>query len=509
MAVVAIAAIGGFLFGYDTGVISGALLLLEEDFGLDDFEKEVVVSIALFGAIIGSFIGGPAADQWGRRPLIASASALFLVGSLLMGLTPSATQSMLWWLLVGRFVVGLGIGLAANVVPVYLSEISPMRFRGALITLNILCITVGQFVSYIGDAALAEVHEGWRWMLGLAAVPALLQLIGMLFFVTESPRWLLTKETATGEAKARDILLRLNPKASQAELNRDIEEIKANVREEQQQDAPFLPLFVGDGEADKEHLEEEENNVSSSPSPSSIRKKRYQRVVDDESMRLKKKSELRFARWRRLFHPALRPALLVGLSLQAIQQFAGINTAMYYSATIIKMSGRDDQDAIRFATFVALSNALFSVVSLLLIDRVGRRKLLFLSMMGTILGLLLLGGSFLLSSSSSSTLSGNLAIASLTLYVAFFAIGLGPIPWTVNAEIYPPSVRGLANGLATTVNWATNLIMSMTFLSFVDLVGEAVTFWTYAGVTTMGLVFMYLKLPETRGKSLEQIQAEL
>jgi len=194
------------------------------------------------------------------------------------------------------------------------------------------------------------------------------------------------------------------------------------------------------------------------------------------------------------------------MSLQLFQQFCGINTAMYYSPTILKMAGfKNNSEAIWFADGVAFTNAIFTVLALYLIDRIGRRKLLINTMFGMVLGLVALGMSFFLSDLTGGY-TGYAAVGSLVIYVAFFATGMGPIPWTVNAEIYPLSVRGLANGVATTVNWASNLVVSITFLSYIDLAGEAVAFWTYAGIGIIAIVCFYFKLPETKGKSIEEIQ---
>jgi len=211
--------------------------------------------------------------------------------------------------------------------------------------------------------------------------------------------------------------------------------------------------------------------------------------------------------WRELFSPAIRPALLVGISLQAFQQFCGINTAMYYSPTILKFAGfKSNSSAIWFSDAVAFTNALFTVVAIWLIDRVGRRKLLLASMTGLIIGLAALGLSFYLHDRFPDY-TGAMALGSLVFYVAFFAIGMGPIPWTVNSEIYPLSVRGLANGVATTVNWTSNLIVSVTFLTYIGLVTKAGAFWTYAGIGVAGWIFFYFLLPETKGKSIEEIQS--
>jgi len=435
--ITAFAAVGGFLFGYDTGVISGAILFMQQDFNLTEVEEELVISMALVGAIVGSFIGGPAADKWGRRPVIIVASILFAIGSFVLGFALNMPM-----LIVGRFIVGTGIGVAANIVPVYVAEIAPTSHRGSLVTIINLCITTGQFISYLVDSAFVNVPNGWRFMLGLAATPAIIQLIGMIFIVPESPRWMMSAgKTEEAIATLRKI------RGEGVNIEAEIQEIQESISTES-------------------------------------------------------------GSWKDLFGKSIRPALAIGVALQVFQQLCGINTAMYYSPTILKMAGfKDNATAIWFSDSVALTNALCTLIAVWLIDRVGRRKLLLSSMVGMILGLVLLGFAFFLEGKIAIH-TGFMAVGSLVVYVAFFAIGMGPIPWTVNAEIYPQNVRGLANGVATTVNWSSNLLVSVTFLSYINLVGSAGAFWTYAGLGVVAWILFFFVLPETRGKSIEEIQAD-
>jgi len=180
---------------------------------------------------------------------------------------------------------------------------------------------------------------------------------------------------------------------------------------------------------------------------------------------------------------------------------------MYYASRILKDAGfTEDIDAIAFSNIIALTNAIFTVVAMFLIERLGRRNLLFLSLIGSSLGLIMLGGSYFVT--DSTQVLGYLALNSLAIYVGFFAIGLGPIPWVVNSEIYSHSIRGVANGLATTVNWASNFVVSISFLSYQDAVGPSIAFWTYAIICIIAVVVFYSKLPETKGKTLEEIQQE-
>jgi len=280
-------------------------------------------------------------------------------------------------------------------------------------------------------------------MLGLSGVPGFVMFVGILFFVPESPRWLIRKGKLV---QATIILKKIRGKK---DVDNEIAEIKASLTQEQG------------------------------------------KLLD-------------------LLKPEIRPALLLGCTLQAFQQFCGINTAMYYSPTILKMAGfTKNTEAIWFSNVVACANMIFTIVAVDLIERIGRRKLLLASVTGAMIGLLLLGTSFLISKYIDDKISGFLSIGSLIVYIAFFAIGLGPIPWAVNSEIYPLNIRGVANSVATTVNWGSNLIVSFTFLSYISLVTTAGAFYTFAGIAVLAWIFVFFKLPETKGKTIEEIDAQL
>ncbi|HWI59419.1 MAG TPA: sugar porter family MFS transporter [Bacillota bacterium] len=429
----AIAAVGGLLFGYDTGVISGAQLFLKEQFKLSDFAEEVIVSGALFGAVAGALSGGKFSDRWGRRRLLLITALIFAAGSILSGVAPSPA-----FLLAARVVVGLGIGLASTTVPVYISEVSPSHSRGWLVSLFQLAITVGIMGAYLVDYAFAR-SQGWRWMLGLAVVPAALLGLGMIF-LPETPRWLL----ARGQLEtARAVLRRIRPAAL---VEPEVREIQASLAQEREQ-----------------------------------------------------------GRWSDLFHPAVRRALLIGVGLAIFQQVTGINTVIYYAPTILQSAGFASNSVAILATAgIGVVNVLMTVVSMWLIDRMGRRPLLLIGVAGMAVALAVLGFGFHLTAWSGAL--RWVAVLSLMAYVASFAISLGPIFWLLIAEIYPQRIRGLAEGTAATVCWSANLLVSLTFLTLVRLLGSSWTFWTYGALAVAAWLFTFLLVPETKNRTLEEIE---
>lgn len=428
-----ISALAGLLFGYDTGVISGAILFVRKDFLLSTFQEEVVVAAVLLGAVAGAAFGGKLADVLGRRKLLIQVAILFIIGAIGTALAPTPT-----WLAIGRVVVGVAIGIASFTAPLYISEVSPPAIRGKLVSLNQLMITLGIVVSYLADYGLAD-KEAWRWMFGLAAIPALILLIGLLF-VPESPRWLMSRSQ---DDLARAVLQRIR---ESDDVSSELAEIKADL-------------------------------------------------------------SLQESGWRELLNPSLRLPLIIGIGLAIFQQFTGINTVIYYAPTIFQLAGLHSASAAILATVgVGVVNVLLTIVALRLLDRVGRRPLLLYGLVGMVISLGVLGAAFLFASSSS--IVAWLAVISLALYVACFAIGLGPVFWLLISEIYPLKIRGRAMGVATMMNWGSNLIVALTFLSLLHSLGRSATFWLYAVIGIVAWFFVYRLVPETKGRTLEQIDAE-
>ncbi|GAB2233290.1 hypothetical protein Drorol1_Dr00002509 [Drosera rotundifolia] len=439
-----VAGIGGLLFGYDTGVISGALLYIKDDFEVvaeSSFLQETIVSMALVGAMIGAAVGGRFNDVYGRKKATLSADVVFAVGSIVMASAPDP-----YVLILGRLLVGLGVGVASVTAPVYIAEASPTEVRGGLVSTNVLMITGGQFLSYLVNLAFTEVPGTWRWMLGVSGVPAVVQFVLMLL-LPESPRWLYMKQE---KSRAITVLAKIY---GPCRLEDEINHLAATLEEEQSRKTSVT----------------------------------YCDVFRNKEIRL---------------------AFLAGAGLQAFQQFTGINTVMYYSPTIVQMAGfHSNQLALLISLAVAGLNAAGTILGIYLIDHFGRQRLALTSLSGVFISLIVLSGSFFLQSSYSSTsLYGWLAIAGLALYIAFFSPGMGTVPWTVNSEIYPEVYRGTCGGMSATVNWVSNLIVAQTFLSLADAVGTGATFLLIAGITVLAFIFVAAFVPETKGLTFEEVE---
>ena len=431
-----VGALGGMLFGYDTGAISGAILYLKREFSLSSGLQEVVTSIALAGAVVGAAVGGPLADRYGRRRLIVVTAAMFVLGSF-----AAAATELVGWLIASRVFIGGAIGIASFVTPLYLSEIAPAAIRGALVSLNQVAVTIGILASYLVDYAFAY-PGGWRWMFGIGALPAFALGAGILL-MPSSPRWLMTQGR---RSEARSAMQRI--------------------------------YGTGDHNVDAE--------------------------LDHMTLNLTRQQ----AGFAALLQREFRMPLIIGVMLAALQQVTGINTVIYYAPTIFQFAGLGSAESAIFATLgVGIVNVAATLVALWLIDRVGRRPLLIVGEAGMALSLVALGFGFFWHGAHGAT--GWITAASLMAYVGFFAVGLGPVFWLIIAEIYPQRIRGLAMSLATLVNWGTNLLVALTFLSLIDLIGAATTFWLYAALTAAALLFTWALVPETKGKTLEEIEFAL
>jgi sugar porter (SP) family MFS transporter len=433
-----IAAIGGLLFGYDTGVISGALLYIKKDLHAGTFEQQAIVAVLLLGAMVGALISGYLADRVSRKWTKVISGAVYVVGAIGCALSVNAGM------LIGfRFLLGLSVGTASFVSPLYISEVSPPRVRGGLVSFNQLAIVSGILLAYIVNFAFKDFTEEWRWMLGVAAIPGAALAVGMLT-VPRTPRWLMMHGK---EDEARSVLARLREGDQDADIDGEVRDI--------------------------EEANEQE----------------------------------RGATVRSLLRPELRPLFAVGVVLAVAQQFVGVNTVIYYAPTILSDTGMGNSAALAATMIVGVTNLLFTVVAVLLLDKVGRRALLVTGTVGLLVALLVLGAYF-----SSSTLQQSyswVALAGLVLFIAAFAIGLGPVFWLMISEIFPVGARGKAMAVCTIANWGANFLVAQTFLTLSKTITRQGVFFLYAALAVLSVLFFVAKVPETKGRSLEDIQEEL
>jgi sugar porter (SP) family MFS transporter len=424
-----IAAIGGLLFGYDTSVISGAILFVRKQFGLSSVETEVAVSVVLAGAALGASMAGYLSDRFGRRPVLLVNAIIFGVFAVVTGLANGPGL-----FLAARFLVGGAIGVTSMITPLYIAELAPSSIRGALVTLNQLAIVTGIVVAYYVDYLFSG-SGNWRAMFISAVIPSILLLIALIF-LPESPRWLASRGQFD---EARKVLERVeNPE----EVQRNLAELR---------------------------------NVT-------------------EADRLS---------FRDLFAPRFRKPLIVGIGLAVFQQITGVNTIIYYTPTILEMGGYHHASTAILATvLVGAVNFGATIISLFLLDRVGRRPLLLVGIAGMTFGLADLGYSF-----GVHHVSASMVLLDVVIFLASFAISLGPIFWLLISEIYPTTVRGQAMSLATVTIWLADLLVSVTFLSMVAAFGARASFWLYGGACVAAFIFSVKLVPETKDRTLEQIEA--
>lgn len=428
----AVAAIGGLLFGYDTGVISGAILYIKQEFAITTGQEELIISMVSLGAIFGAISGGPLCDKLGRKKIVLSSSLVFIISAIGLAFSGSVAELIGW-----RFLVGIAIGISSATAPLYIAELSPRHIRGALVTINQLFITIGILSSYLIGLLFVE-SESWRIMFAIAGIPAAIQFLVMIFF-PESPRFLTNIGDKEGALKV-------------------------------------LKKF----RATEEHARLE--------------------IAHIEKMTSKKK-----AHWKELFSKKVRTALLAGVGVTIIQQITGINTIIYYAPTIFKFAGFASNKAALMATlWVGVVNVLMTFVAIYLLDIVGRKPLLLFGLGGMSLSLIILGIGF--HQTVSTAFVGIIALICLFFYIASFAYSLGPVGWLLNSEIYPLHIRGKAMGVATCANWVSNFIITATFLNLINLIGKSGTFWLYGLIGILGLFFIWRRVPETKGKSLEEIE---
>ncbi|KAK8642250.1 hypothetical protein V6N13_011604 [Hibiscus sabdariffa] len=494
------AGIGGLLFGYDTGVISGALLYIKQDFNVVDSEtwlQETIVSMTVAGAIFGAGLGGWINDRFGRRISILVADVLFFVGSIVMAVAVAP-----WMIILGRIFVGFGVGMVSMTAPLYISEASPARIRGALVSINGLLIAVGQFLAYVINLAFTRTPGTWRWMLGAAGLPALVQFLLMLT-LPESPRWLY-RQNKVEEAKT--ILKKIYPADEVYEV---INTLRISV----------------------EAAKAEEH------------------VIGDTAVQ-KLKGAFR--------NVVVQRGLYAGVTVQVAQQFSGINTVMYYSPMIVQFAGfASNKTAMTLLLVTSGLNALGSVGyvfwhAAILAPKINPSESTKFAANATCPSYMSAanpaswncmsclkaecgfcankanarspgaclaatteleeacraqGRTFFKDGCPSKV--GFLAIVLLGMYIVSFSPGMGTAPWVVNSEIYPLRYRGFGGGLAAMSNWISNLIVSETFLTLTRSLGTAGTFLLFAGFCVIGLLCIHAFVPETKGLPFEEVEKML
>lgn len=439
------AGLGGFLFGFDTAVISGAINFLRTQFRLSAAMEGWLMSSALLGCVFGAAIAGYLSDRYGRKKILLLSAILFIVSAIgcAVALTPA-------FLVIARIVGGIGVGFAAMVAPMFISELSPAKLRGRLVSLYQLAITLGILCSYLSNSLLLQyasntppgpgnfmhyylVAEVWRGMLGSNMVPALLFFV-FLLFVPESPRWLV-KMNKTEEAGR--ILERIN----------------------------------GKGLAEFELFE-------------------IEKAISGET-----------GSFRQLLEPHMRIALLIGLALPFLSQLAGITTVMYYAPAIFEKAGLKASSAMGSASVIGFFNMIFTLVAIWKIDKWGRKPMLIWGFIGLTIALFLIGWSF-----TRENVAGNVLMGSFIYYIAVFASTLGPGVWVVISEIYPTKIRGRAMSMATLSLFIGSTFVTQTYPILRDSIGVGNVFLLYGLVMLPAAYFVKKYVPETKGESLEEIE---
>jgi major inositol transporter-like SP family MFS transporter len=432
---------GGLLYGYDTGVVNGALPFMSRDdqLGLTPFTQGLVTSTLLLGAAFGAVFGGRLSDRKGRRKTILSVAFIFVIATLGCSMAPNVAAMVTF-----RMILGLAVGATAVTVPAFLAELSPAEHRGRIVTQNQLMIVSGQLFAYTFNAILAntfgEAGNIWRYMLAIATLPAVILWLGMLI-VPESPRWLAAKGKF---GEALDVLRR--------------------IREE----------------------------------------KRAQMEWNEIRQTVEKDAKMKKATLKDLKLPFVRRIIVIGVGIAMIQQLTGVNSIMYYGTEILKKSG--------FSTGAALigniANGLISVLATLtgiaLLDRAGRRKMLITGLAGTSTALLLIG-IFSITLKNSAALP-FLVLGLTVMFLAFQQGGVSPVTWLMQSEIYPIHLRGLAMGISVFCLFITNFLVGLLFPVLFHAIGLSATFFIFTGLGIFSILFVKKFVPETKGRSLEEIE---
>lgn len=420
------ASLGGLLAGYDTGVISGALLYINQSFHVNTFMLGLLVSSVSIGAVIGALINGIVADILGRKKILIITASIFFFGSIFCAISQNPIQ-----LLFSRITVGIALGVVSFACPLYISEMSPKEKRGRLVSLYQLAITLGILFSYLVNYFCASLTTNWRTMLFCGSIPAFIMLIGMIF-LKDTPRWLLLKNKTD---KAYKVL----EKISQNPLS-EMEEIKKT-------------------------LAKNETKIT-----------------------------------KNLFMP-----FLIGIGIMFAQIMTGINAIIYYAPTIFKSLGFESNKDVLLATiFIGFINFLMTFVAIALVDKLGRKPLLYTGLSGMMVSLIVLSLSYCLDISCMK----YLAVVFCALYIVFFSMSLGPIGLLLISEIFPLEFRAKAMSIAIVSNFIFNFVITWLFPILLSKIGGCCTFLIFVIICIVSIIFVKFIVPETKGVSLEEIEAK-
>ena len=421
-----ISALGGYLFGFDFAVISGALPFLKDKFNLTEYWEGFATGSLALGAMIGCIAAGKIADKKGRKPGLLMAASLFGISSLFMAFAPNRD-----FFIASRFVAGIGVGMASMLSPMYIAEIAPARFRGRMVAINQLTIVLGILITNLVNYSLRNSgNDAWRWMFGLGVIPSLLFFIGVLW-LPESPRWLAQNGNIK---KTSDILAKIGGIDF---CNTTIAEIQKSIN--------------------------------------SVTKVKFSAV----------------------FEKNILPAVLIGIGLAVFQQLCGINVVFNYTATLFESIGASKDDQLLQTVFIGGVNLLFTLLAMVLVDKIGRKPLMLLGAGG--LAILYLFISELLGVKSPAV-SWFLLSA-----IGIYALTLAPVTWVLISEIFPNKVRGTATSIAVLSLWAAYFILTFTFPVLYNRLQDK-TFYVYAVICALGFVFVLRKIKETKGKTLEEME---
>ncbi|MFS0750499.1 sugar porter family MFS transporter [Oceanobacillus sp. 1P07AA] len=434
-------AFGGILFGYDIGVMTGALPFLQSDWNLQNDPTAIgwITSSLMLGAIFGGALSGQISDRIGRRKMILIASIIFALGSIMAGISP---HNGILFMIVSRVILGLAVGAASALVPAYMSEMAPARLRGRLSGINQTMIVSGMLLSYIVAFALKDLPEtmAWRLMLSLAAVPALILFFGVLR-LPESPRFLIKNNKID---EARKVLSYIRPKQN---IESEISKIK-------------------------------------------------------ETSKMEAKASQKTS-WGTLFSGKYRYLVIAGLGVAAFQQFQGANAIFYYIPLIVEnATGNAASSALMWPIIQGVILVLGSLLFLLIADKFNRRTLLTLG--GTVMGL-----SFVLPAILNLVIpnaSPMMIVVFLSIYVAFYSFTWAPLTWVIVGEIFPLIIRGRSSGLASSFNWIGSFLVGLLFPIMVASMAQEAVFAIFGAICLLGVLFVRLCVPETRGRSLEEIE---